>query len=192
MNRLGYLALLLLAFLALPLAHADSPLGGNVLVSNAVVTVSISPGSGSIIAQNTMTWTATVLPSKPPYTYVWNLYNFAGTLNTTTTYSSCSLTTNTFSYAFNYGQKWYANVVVTDAVPNTASSANSVITVCYPSCSGVSSGSLAFLSKPTTITIQNNWTIAAVGVALMVGIISAGVFYTTKRKPKKEEKEKKA
>ena len=168
MKRLGYLFLIpILAMIALPLVFSGN-VGGNVIVSgnNAPVQVTISPTSNSFIAVNSQTWTATVIPGTPPYSYTWNVYAYNGALLATTTYAGNSYTSNAYTYTFDYGQTYYANVVVVDSVPNTANSVNSVIVVCYPTCSGTGGGAV-----PTSFLVGNSFLLGNRGFTPSVGLI---------------------
>ena len=176
-----YIWLIILITLASIILNSafSAGVGGNVFVPNGIVSVSIAPTSDSFIAGNSETWTATVIPGTPPYSYTWNVYYYNGLFLATTTYSSNSYSTNSYSYQFNLGQTYYANVVVVDNIPNTASSANSVITVCYPTCSGSGSGGSPILFNPT-IQVKSNintGAIAAVGLAIFFGLVAIGYTY---------------
>lgn len=123
--------------------------GANVIVtsSNAISSVAIAPTSNSFISGNSQTWLGTVTGGTEPYSYTWNVYSGTGTLLSTTTYTGNAYTTNAYTYLFSSTGYYYANVVVIDTNAKEANSVNSLITVCWPTCTGTPSAS-AYISLP--------------------------------------------
>jgi hypothetical protein len=129
-----------------------------IVAGGGLGTPSISPSAsysydfGQSIPFSTVTSGGT-----PPYTYNWIIVNsVTGTLITSQLYTSCSLTTNAFNWAFASayaGNTIQANVVVTDSASHIISSAESGTETLNPALSMLTFGAFNTLGY---VTISDN------------------------------------
>ncbi|MGI0100571.1 MAG: hypothetical protein ACREBH_02530, partial [Candidatus Micrarchaeaceae archaeon] len=134
----------------------------SIITVNTALSASISPLSNSIGVSQSQTWTATATGGTPPFTYNWLVFNGAGSQIANQLWTGNSYSANSFGNTFTVAGTYYANVIITDNAvfaPETANSANSVITVFNTCTFTVSNTAVSFGSLNPGNGVDTNFPI---------------------------------